>query len=293
MSPETSAEPGPSVVIRKLTIPEEYRAVEEVQRAAWGLSTDGPVPSTIQRAIQDNGGLLLGAFAGGQMVGFALGFLGREEGRLYHYSHMTGVVPAFQNHHVGHALKARQRAEALAEGLDEVRWTYDPLQSKNAFFNVRRLGGIPDRYYPRYYGPMGDALNEGLETDRLRLIWPLTDPRVEARLRGEFPSAADDEAWLASASALIETAVGDQGLRRPATVRPPTHPRVYLEIPADLAAVRKRDPGSTRRWREATREAFLRAFENGYGVDDFTVLSVKGARRAFYLLSRPEAKGEA
>ena len=280
-------------MIRTLAAPEEYRAVEQVQRAAWGLTSDPPVPATIQRAIHDNGGLLLGAFSGREMVGFALGFLGREEEHLYHYSHMTGVLPAHQNRHVGRALKLRQRDEVRAQGLDEIRWTYDPLQSKNAFFNIRRLGGIPDRYYPRYYGPMGDALNEGLETDRLRLIWPLSHPKVESRLRGEYPSPADDEAWLAGASALIETALGDQGLRRPATVRLPTNPRAYLEIPADLAAVRTRDPGSARRWREAVREAFLGALEHGYEVEDFTVLSLKGARRAFYLLSQPEAKGEA
>ncbi len=293
MSPTTPSTPGPAIAIRKLSRPEEYRTVEGVQRAAWGLSTDTPVPSTIQRAIQDNGGLLLGAFAGAEMVGFALGFLGREEGRLYHYSHMTGVVPGFQNRHLGRALKLRQREEALAQGLDEIRWTFDPLQSKNAFFNVRRLGGSPDRYYPQYYGPMGDALNEGLETDRLRLVWPLNSPRVAARLRGEYPSVSDDEQWLSGASPLIETAVGDQGLRRPATVLAPTNPRVYLEVPADLVAVRKRDPGSPRLWRDATREAFLLAFRYGYRVEDFTLLSLKGARRAFYLLARPEAKNEA
>ena len=293
MSPETAAAPRLAIVIRKLASPEEYRAVEEVQRAAWGLSTDGPVPATIQRAIHDNGGLLLGAFSGKEIVGFTLGFLGREEEQLYHYSHMTGVLPAFQNRHIGRALKVRQREEALAQGLGEVRWTFDPLQSKNANLNVRRLGGSPDRNFPRYYGPMGDALNEGLETDRLRLIWPLRDPRVEARLHGKLPSPQDDQAWLAGASALIETAVGEQGLRRPASVHPPTNPRVHLEIPPDLVAVRTRDPGSARRWREATREAFLLAFDQGYRVADFTMLSVKGTRRAFYLLARPEAPREA
>ena len=280
------------ITVRKLTTPEEYRAVEEVERAAWGLSTDAPVPSTIQRALHDNGGLLLGAFAGPRMVGFALGFLGREEGHLYHYSHMTGVVPEFQNRRVGFLLKTRQREEALADGLDEIRWTFDPLQSRNAFFNVRRLGGVPDRYLPRYYGRMGDSLNEGLDTDRLRLVWTLRSPRVESRLRGELPGPAEDEAWLAQSSALIETALGEPGLRRPAIVHAPTGPRVHLEIPPDLAAVRTRDPGSTRRWREATREAFQRALAAGYRVEDFAVVSRAGVRRAFYLLSLPEARDE-
>ncbi len=288
MRSERAAGDGAGMTLRLLSSPEEYRAVEEVQREAWGLGGDGPVPATIQRAIQDNGGILLGAFDKDRMVGFTLGFLGREEGRLYHYSHMTGVRPPYQNRSVGFALKVRQRAEALAQGLDEIRWTFDPLQSRNAFFNIHRLGGTPDRYYPRYYGTMRDALNEGLETDRLRLVWRLKDPRVEARLAGECPTSEEDEKRVRESTPLVETALGDQGLRRPAHVRPPEADRVHLEIPPDLHAVRTRDPGVTRRWRDVTREAFLQAFAHQYRVDDFVTVRLGGERRSFYLCSRAE-----
>jgi chorismate synthase len=277
--------PGP-LTFRRVESPEEYRAVEEVQREAWGFTTDGPVPSPILRAINDNGGRVLGAFSGSELVGFTLGFLAREEGKLFQYSHMTAVRPAWQNRHIGLALKARQREEALREGLDEIRWTYDPLQSKNAGLNVRRLGGVPDRYLPRYYGPMADQINEGLETDRVRLVWRLKDPRVEDRLRGHLPKPADDEARLERTEMAIETALGPSGLRRPVSVQSPRGPSINLEIPADLASVRTRDRGSARRWREMTREAFTRALADGYGVDDFAAVVIGSERRSFYFLER-------
>jgi predicted GNAT superfamily acetyltransferase len=277
----------PSIRLCRLETPEECRSVEEVQRATWGFSTDGPVPAAIQRAIADNGGLLLGAFEGARLVGFALGFLGREGATLYHYSHMTAVVPEYQNRHIGLALKAFQRKEALREGLSEIRWTYDPVQSRNAFFNVRRLGGVPDRYYPHYYGTMADAINEGLETDRLRVIWSLNDPRVLGRLSGHLPTATEDEDRYRSCSALIETVMGPSGIRRPVTARPPVAPNLHLEIPYDLATVRSRDPGGTRRWREVTRAAFTTALDAGYRVNDFAVVPLGGERRSFYFLTRP------
>jgi predicted GNAT superfamily acetyltransferase len=281
--------PPPGIRLQRLETPEECRAVEEVQRAAWGFATDGPVPAAIQRAIAHNGGLLLGAFEGAQLIGFALGFLGREGPKLYHYSHMTAVRPEAQNRHVGFALKVFQRQEVLRQDLSEVRWTFDPLQSKNALLNVRRLGGVPDRYYPRYYGMMADAINEGLETDRLRLIWPLNDPRVVARLGGRLPAPADDGSRYRSSSALVETVIGPSGLRRPGTVRPPVGPRLHLEIPYDLGSVRSRDPGGSRRWRELTREAFTAALEAGYRVDDFAVVPLAGERRSFYFFVRDGA----
>jgi chorismate synthase len=277
---------GPTLPVRlaRLETPEEFRAAEEVQRAAWGFSTDGPVPAAIQRAIADNGGLLLGAFDGPRLVGLSLGFLGREGERLYHYSQLTAVRPEVQNRHVGLALKAFQRQEVLRQGLSEIRWTFDPLQTRNARFNVRRLGGVPDRYFAHYYGPMADAINEGLETDRLRLIWSLNDPRVVERLGAHLPTPEQDEQRYHASSALVETVMGPNELRRPIAGHPPSGPSLHLEIPFDLSSVRDRDPGGVRRWREVTRAAFLAALEAGYRVDDFAILPIAGERRCFYFL---------
>ena len=262
----------------------------EVHRAVWG---DDGVPTTLQRALQDNGGLVLGAFADIYLAGFALSVLGWDGTTLYQHSHETAVRPEYQNHHLGFRLKAFQRDEVLKLGLPEIRWTFDPLQSRNARLNVRLLGGIPDRYHIHYYGQMPDPLNQGLETDRLRLRWEITSPRVEERLAGKHPSAEDDLARWKRSAAIVETEVGDQGLRRPTAVSEPTGGPAHLEIPFDLATVREHDPAALRPWRHAVRDAFRAAFDVGYRVDDFAVISAGHERRSFYFLSpAPKATTE-
>jgi len=274
----------PGVLFRRLDTAGEFHAVQEVQKDAWGLDKDPPVPAPLMRAIQDNGGLLLGAFRERQLVGFAMGFLGREGGTTFHYSHMVAVRPSDQAHHLGHELKLYQREEVLAQGLTEIRWTFDPLQSRNAMRSVRRLGGRPVRYLPRYYGPMSDSINAGLETDRLLLVWPIASHRVEERLE-KAPSPQDDDPsrWKRS-FAVIETAIRPSGVRIPVSTRPPGSSELALEIPIDLARVREAEPGGAQSWRAATRTAFETAFANGYRVDDFVRLSVGGESRCFYLL---------
>jgi chorismate synthase len=274
-----------SLEIRRLDLPEEFRAVEEVQRVAWGLGNESAVPAALQRAFQDNGGLVLGAFVRSRMVGFSLGFLGREGSSTFLYSHMTAVRPEYQDHRVGFALKLAQRREARAMSLPEVRWTFDPLQSKNAHFNVHRLGGEPDRYFPGYYGAMNDSINAGLETDRVRLVWSLDSARVRRRLRAK-PGGKPAGGRISDDSApLLRTERGARGLRRPVEALPPSGPRVNLEIPFDLSAVRRLGPVAVRRWRRFTRVAFEAALSGGYRVEDFVVERREGEARSFYLLA--------
>lgn len=272
---------------RKLAKPEEFRHAEELQREAWGLTDEPPTSNTIQRAIQDNGGLVLGAFADIYLAGLTIGFLGWDGTQLYHYSHMTAVRPQYQNHHVGFRLKAFQREEVLKQGLALARWTFDPLQSRNARLNVRRLGARPDQYYVHYYGTMGSELNRGMESDRVRVSWALADPSVASRLGGHLPSPEDDLARWKESQPLVETVVGETGLRVPATVNDPSRPRAHLEIPFDLQAIRSHESGALRTWRHAVRDAFRGAFDLGYVVDDFAVLKIDQERRSFYLLSAP------
>jgi chorismate synthase len=274
-------------VFRKLAKPEEFRNAEELQREAWGLVEEPPTSSTIQRAIQDNGGLVLGAFADIYLAGLTIGFLGWDGTQLYHYSHMNAVRPQYQNHHVGFRLKAFQREEVLKQGLALARWTFDPLQSRNARLNVRLLGARPDQYYVHYYGTMGSELNRGLESDRVRVTWALATPDVEARMAGQLPSPPQDLARWKESQALVETSVGDTGLRVPTTVSEPSRPTAHLEIPFDLQAIQSHESTTLRTWRHAVRDAFRAAFDLGYRVDDFAVLKLEQERRSFYFLSAP------
>lgn len=281
---------GPSEFhLRRVAKPEEFRAVEEVQREAWGLSGEPPVPASLQRAVQDNGGMVLGAFVDIYLAGFTLSFLGWDGTTLYHHSHLTGVRPEYQNHHVGLRLKMLQREEVQRQGLAQVRWMLDPLQSRSAHLAIRRLGGVPDRYFTHYYGQLDTAPDQGLETDRLRLVWDIATPRTEARVAGTLPSPTDDDARYRRAVPIIETTVSDTGLRVPSVVNEPTAADVHLEIPFDVGLVREHEPQVLRTWRHAVRDAFRAAFDAGYRVDDFAVVSAEHERRSVYFLTAPPA----
>jgi predicted GNAT superfamily acetyltransferase len=274
---------------RRLEKPEEFRQVDEVQQAVWGPESTLAVPPPLMRTLQDNGGLVLGAFADIYLAGVAVSLIGWDGTTLYHYSHLTVVRPEYQNHHLGFRLKAFQRDEVLKLGLAEIREAFDPLQSKTAWLLVRRLGGTPDRYYPHYFGQLADAVNREMETDRLRCLWSIATPRVEERVAGKFPSPEADRGRWAASSAIVETEPGESGLRVPTAVGEPSGSSAHLEVPFDLAAVREHEPASVRRWRHAVRDAFRAAFDLGYAVDDFTVLSTDHERRSFYLLSKAAA----
>lgn len=272
---------------RKLEKPEEFRHLEEVHRAVWG---DEGVPTTLQRALQDNGGLVLGAFADIYLAGFALSLIGWDGTSLYHYSHLTAVRPEYQNHHLGFRLKAFQRDEVLKLGLSEIRWTFDPLQSRNAWLNVRRLGGTPDRYFIHYYGQMADTINAGMETDRVRVRWELSSPHVEERVAGKTPTAEEDHDRWKRSVAIVETEVGDKGFRSPTAVAEPTGGPAHLEIPFDLSAIREHEPAAMRTWRHAVRDAFRAAFDMHYRVEDFAVVTNDHERRSFYFLAPAPAE---
>jgi predicted GNAT superfamily acetyltransferase len=271
---------------RPLEKPEEFRQVAELHRAVWGEGSTLDVPPPMMRGLQDNGGLVLGAFADIYLAGVAVSLIGWDGTTLYHYSHLTVVRPEYQNHHLGFRLKAFQRDEVLKLGLAEIRETFDPLQSKTAWLLVRRLGGIPDRYYNHYFGQLADSVNRGMETDRLRCRWAITTPRVEERVAGKVPSVEEDSRRFSTSSAIVETEPGETGLRVPTAVGEPSGPTAHLEIPFDLETIREHEPAAVRRWRHAVRDAFRAAFDLGYAVDDFTVLSTEHERRSFYLLSK-------
>jgi predicted GNAT superfamily acetyltransferase len=278
---------------RRLEKPEEFRQVEELCEAVWGPSAAGGIPTPLLRGLQDNGGLVLGAFADIYLAGVAVSLLGWDGSTLYHYAHLTLVRPEYQNHHLGFQLKAFQRDEVLKLGLTEIRETFDPLQSHAASLLVRRLGARPDRYYSHYYGQIPDAASAGLETDRLRTRWSIASDRVAERMAGKVPSTAEMLARWKHSAALIETEPGESGLRVPTAVSETSEPSAHLEVPFDLESVREHELSALRRWRHAVRDAFRLAFDLGYLVDDFAVVSPEHERRSFFFLAQPPPSTEA
>ncbi|HXF83549.1 MAG TPA: GNAT family N-acetyltransferase [bacterium] len=239
------------VVIRPLTALEELRAVERLQREIWGMPERDVVPVHHLLAASRAGGAVLGAIdRHGRLVGFCYGFIGWRDGQMLFYSHMAGVAAAWRGREIGFRLKQAQRAAALAQGLDRMIWTFDPLLARNAHFNLHKLGARARRYYVHYYGEMDDDLNRGVDSDRLEVDWWLRDPRVEALLRGAPPPPAPAGA-----------------LRR-------------IAVPADFDALRRTDPIRAQAERCRTREAFQRAFAEGYEAVDFVDGAYLLARRA-------------
>jgi predicted GNAT superfamily acetyltransferase len=162
----------------------------ELQIAIWGYSDGDVVPRRIFLLAQRIGGQVIGAFDGEIIVGFAMALPGYRDGSPYLHSHMLAVLPEYRNAGLGRRLKLAQRDDALARGFELMEWTFDPLEIKNAYFNLHRLGAIARRYAPDFYGPSSSPLQGGLPTDRLYAEWWLRSPHVLDRLAGKHPPPA-------------------------------------------------------------------------------------------------------
>lgn len=260
------------VEIRRLTLPAELREVVDVQLSAWGMRVESceAVPVHMLRALSENGGLILGAFDEGRLIGFSLGWYVVTGEGTYFYSHMTGVVEDRKYSGVGRALKLAQRNEVLSNGVRLIRWTFDPLQSLNSNFNLGRLGAVFTKYKESYYGSINDSINSGLETDRAIAEWYLDSRNVVMKLEGALrvPPA---ERLIAMGAAVAVKPNGPRGDERPEGPSLEEEPEVVLVgLPYSISDIAKRDPRRASEWRQATRLAYRRYLEAGYVASDFT-----------------------
>lgn len=282
-----------NILIRRLESIEDFRLAEEAQRIIWGVQDDTEVvPLHALLTAQKNGGLVLGAFDGDRMVGYLFGFLGRTpEGKEKHCSHMMGVFPKYREQGIGEALKRRQREFVLNQGLDLITWTYDPLESRNAYLNIRKLGVICRTYLRNVYGEMQDSLNVGLPTDRLEVEWWIRSPRVEARFSMKAPSPPTtlDDLLSQGAAVVNEVEMDNAGLPTTLSWAPHRSPIVLVEIPAKIQEVKQANIKLARDWRLLTRALFEEYFDQGYVVVDFVSEVKDNQRRSFYVLEHEPA----
>ena len=158
--------------IREIRRRDELLAVEKLQQEVWGCNDLEVVPALHMIAALQVGAIVVGAFDGGSLIGFAYGFPGFEgEHRVIH-SDMLAVRSSWRDRGIGRALKLAQREGALARGVDRITWTFDPLQTRNAFLNFEKLGVVADRYLRDFYGQTSSPLHAG-GTDRLWVTWHL------------------------------------------------------------------------------------------------------------------------
>ncbi len=143
-----------------------------IQEETWGRGFSERVPAAILRVSQRVGGVTAAAFdANGHMLGFVFGMTGVDKGDLVHWSDMLAVRPEARGHHLGERLKQYQREKVCALGVRRIMWTFDPLVSRNAHFNINRLGAMPVEYADNMYGTTRSALHGALPTDRFVVAW--------------------------------------------------------------------------------------------------------------------------
>jgi len=168
------------IEIRHCSAIREYEDCVVVEHTTWGEEI--AVPSAIFVVARHTGGQVIGAFDSGKVVGFTLAIAGVRQAKAFLHSHMTAVLPAYRDRGIGRRLKLFQRQDALRRGIDLIEWTFDPLEFKNAHFNLERLGAVSRRYIPNCYGITASPLHSGLPTDRLVAEWWLDSERVKSVL---------------------------------------------------------------------------------------------------------------
>ncbi len=268
--------------IRPLTTVAEFRACEALQQQIWAMPDNlDVVPLHLLVTAQRSGGVLLGAFDGHDLVGFVFGFPGISgNGVLKHCSHLLGVAPRYQSRSVGYRLKLAQRALVLAQGIDLITWTYDPLESRNAYLNIHKLGCVCSTYVRDYYGPMSDSLSAGLPSDRFQVEWRIGSERVRQRLTGESRMRPADP--IVQVNSTVHTA---EGHLAPGKVNLGLDAReIQFEIPENHQAIKAVDPALSLEWRLAVRGICEAYFASGYFVAEFHHRRARGGGRSYYVL---------
>ena len=214
----------------------EFEACIQVERAVWQSADVDIIPIPLFVVASETGGQVLGAFQGTELVGFTMAIAGWRARKPFLHSHMTAVLDGYRDRAIGRRLKLFQREDALARGISLVEWTFDPLVTKNAYFNFMRLGAIARRYLQNAYGITTSPLHGSLPTDRLVAEWHLRSDRV------------------------LRLLAGKQAI-------PPTAKKaVRITMPSDVEALRISDPSRVRDLQSSVRADFQKWLGKGYSA---------------------------
>ncbi len=257
--------------IRRIESYDEYIAVAELQKIVWGQDSIEIVPPSILMVNQKIGGIVAGAFTPAhELVAFVYGLPGFRSGAEVHWSHMLAVKPGWRGKGIGKRLKQYQRAFVQERGIGIIHWTYDPLESVNAFLNLQTLGAMPAEYVCDLYGKGEKSiLHKGIGTDRFILTWYL--------------DAADRQAYQDKFYTIEAPAALPAVVSKALTFTPVDAPGVRIQIPQNIQELKRKQPEEASAWRNATRAAFMHYFGQGYGVVAFHTLN----DGCYYLMAQP------
>jgi len=291
-----------TIEIRPVTDVADARKLEEIQRVTWNMSETEVLPGRFLHAMQFNGACLLGAYDENELIGFVFGVLGTVEGldnridqiaaaRLQMYSAIMGVLPEYQEAGIGYRLKVAQREFAMRIGVRMVTWTFDPLESRNGYLNIRKLGVICHQYERDFHGEIG-GINAGLPTDRFYVEWWVTSSRVDVRLSSRRPPLTLDNYLSGGAIIVNEAEIDERGNAKPAPDFERVESRfVLVEIPASIQTIKRSDMRLAQAWRQSTRELFEHYLWRGYIITDFVRLQdPNGIQHSFYVLTQGDGR---
>jgi predicted GNAT superfamily acetyltransferase len=275
--------------IRPFETLDELRACVELQEATWGPGFSERVPISLIKVTQRLGGVAAGAWDDrGQLLGFVFGVTGIEGHHPVHWSDMLAVRPEVRDSGLGWRLKTYQRRVLLERGVRSCYWTFDPLESRNAYLNFSKLGAVVREYVVDMYGDSDSPLHRGLGTDRFVALWKLDSARVESRLVGRGPPLN-----LAQFAALPRAfgIEGDPDTPVPAPAPPASVPdpeRFLVPIPSRIQDLKAREPGAAAAWREATRSVFTRVLGHGYQVTEL----IRDGAMSYYVVEKQKASAK-
>jgi predicted GNAT superfamily acetyltransferase len=269
------------IEIRSLYTIEELEEVRRLESKIWGESDSVPTHQTIT-AVK-NGGLVLGAYFNGQLIGFQYSFPGFNGQSVYLCSHILGTDEQYRNKGIGEKLKQAQRDEALKLGYTLITWTYDPLESINGYLNIGKLGGVCSTYIPNCYGEMDDLLNSGISSDRFLVEWHVGNQEGAVtfgkELSEEFALANSVLKWNLNGKQLPVVS--------PSPLQTLHNERImFCPIPKNYRVVRETDLKLATDWRMQTRTVFSELFSQGWQVSGFKKISNPEIPVNFYILTK-------
>ena len=280
-----------TITYKQLKTLEDLIPCEKLQETVWKFSQSDIIPPRFMRVLCKHGGFAMGAFDDGMMVGFVFGVPAIHFGRPSQHSHMLAVLPEYHNKNIGFNLKKAQREDALNRDIDLITWAFDPLQSKNAYLNINKLGITAANYDVNLYGESSSSkLHSGLGTDRLLAEWWLVSDRVKSIVDGNTKKTIPSPS---NSLNIIETERDTQGLLTP--VEPDltlTNKILLLEIPDNIDKMKDSNIQVARLWRRLVQKTFIHYFDAGYYVNSLQIEQESNTRRVYYVLEyRTEPQG--
>ena len=274
-----------SFSLKQLSSVEDMKAMQKVEQMVWEKN-----PASINDTVAAirNGGIAIGAYIGGEMVGFVFAFPGYKNRMVYLHSHKMGVNPNYRKLGIGRKLKEMELKVANDIGYSLIDWTFDPLEGTNAYLNLHRLHAIAAHYIENCYGQMADKLNYGLPTDRFTAEWWIASNHVNK-----------EQPWLSKIKfdenkVLLHTDINKEGLpiiisencEHNIADRKTDNEIWFLPIPGNFQQIKKVDAELAKSWRLGTRSIFKMLINEGYAAVD--ILRISGYAVYFYVFVKKE-----